>query len=106
MLLFALITWLSHPPDAYSCFLVPGLVNRVCASPIEAALQVAEDLARHKSPFALHLAKRAMNEGFALPLLEGLEVEWKAAQQTFASKDRAEGRAAFLEKRKPKFRGF
>jgi len=54
---------------------------------------------------AIGLAKRAINEGWGLPLEQALEVERLAFDQVFASADAREGVSAFLAKQKPDFSG-
>ena len=70
------------------------------------AVAAARDLATTiagKSPVALRNAKQALRTGFDLPIGEGLEVEDRAWRNTAFSADRAEGVAAFVEKREPRW---
>lgn len=81
-----------------------GLVQG--AFPVENLLNQALELARRisaKAPLALALAKRSVREGLDLPLKQGIAMEAQGYLQTFLTKDRVEGMAAFLEKRKPQF---
>lgn len=83
-----------------------GLVNRVV--PLELYLEEAKKLAREiaeKPPIAVRLAKEAILKSFSTTLKEGLDFERKAFYLLFASEDRQEGMNAFLEKRKPQFKG-
>jgi enoyl-CoA hydratase len=57
------------------------------------------------SPVALRLAKDALRTASETPLSAGLRHERELFLTAFASEDRAEGVAAFLEKREPRFRG-
>ncbi|APY86685.1 enoyl-CoA hydratase [Streptomyces alfalfae] len=57
------------------------------------------------SPVGLRAAKRALRLGHGLDLRAGLEVEDAAWRAVAFSGDRAEGVAAFNEKRKPKWPG-
>jgi enoyl-CoA hydratase len=47
------------------------------------------------------MAKSAVNRAFETTLSEGVTVERDLFRSTFALEDRAEGMAAFIEKRKP-----
>ncbi len=57
-----------------------------------------------RSSTAMHLSKRAIREGYDLPLREGEALEVKLFEEAFASEDKVEGIAAFIEKRKPNFK--
>lgn len=83
-----------------------GLVNKVV--PVEMYLHEAVELAKeiaHMSPVAVQLAKEAINRSFETQLDEGLAFERKNFYMTFASEDQKEGMKAFVEKRKPDFKG-
>lgn len=58
-----------------------------------------------KSPVALRLAKEAVKMALRTGLDEGLRREAAMFLVAFSSEDKAEGVAAFLEKRKPEFKG-
>jgi enoyl-CoA hydratase len=83
-----------------------GLVNKVVPTEmyLEAALELAEQIAQ-MSPVAAKLAKEAINRSFETHLDEGLHFERKNFYLTFASEDQTEGMNAFVEKRKPEFKG-
>ncbi|MEV0036616.1 enoyl-CoA hydratase-related protein [Streptomyces sp. NPDC050804] len=68
------------------------------------ALALAERVAAN-SPVGLRAAKRALRLGHGLDLRAGLEVEDAAWRSVAFSGDRAEGVAAFNEKRKPQWPG-
>ena len=51
------------------------------------------------------MAKRAINEGWGRPIEEGIAIEAEAFDTSFRSDDAKEGVTAFLEKRKPDFKG-
>ena len=71
---------------------------------LERALELAGRMARW-SPVALRYAKDAIRAAFEKPMAEGLEHEKELFLKAFASEDGREGVAAFVEKRKPDFRG-
>ncbi|MDO7282754.1 enoyl-CoA hydratase-related protein [Shouchella clausii] len=69
-----------------------------------AASQLAVEMASN-GPIALQAAKKAINEGAALPLEAALAVEREAYLQTLQTEDRLEGLASFKEKRPPVYKG-
>ncbi|MFF8830417.1 enoyl-CoA hydratase/isomerase family protein [Streptomyces sp. NPDC015131] len=81
-----------------------GLVDRLVADARTGALELAAEIAAN-SPVGLRAAKRAMRLGHGLDLRAGLEVEDAAWRSVAFSGDRAEGVAAFNEKRKPQWPG-
>ncbi len=83
-----------------------GLVDEV-TEPGQArarALELAETIAAH-SPVGLRNAKKAMRLGADVDLRAGLEIEDACWRATAFSGDRAEGVAAFNEKRAPRWPG-
>ncbi|MCP2042157.1 enoyl-CoA hydratase-related protein [Pontibacter sp. HSC-36F09] len=83
-----------------------GLINRVV--PVELYLEEAFKLAgevAQMSPVAAKLAKESVNRSFETNLDEGLHFERKNFYLCFASEDQTEGMNAFVEKRKPEFKG-
>jgi enoyl-CoA hydratase len=83
-----------------------GLVNEVCAPDelLDRAQALAEELAE-KPPLAVAGILKAVIDGGPLPLKEGLGLEFAAVEATSGTEDATEGVMAFLEKRKPVFRG-
>lgn len=83
-----------------------GLVNAVYpASELRAkTLELAHKIAE-KSPIALEMAKTSVKNAARLNLREGLMHEVDLFALCFASEDKEEGVRAFLEKRKPEFKG-
>lgn len=71
---------------------------------IEAAIGLAERIAR-MPPLSTRAVKEAIVHGESASLEAGLLMERKAFQLLFASEDRREGMAAFLDKRRPAFKG-
>ncbi len=83
-----------------------GLVNRVVpqADLMNAARETASKILS-KGPVAVRTAKMAMNRGLDMDLSNACALEANAFAVGFSTADRAEGMAAFLEKRKPSFTG-
>ena len=71
---------------------------------LERATKLATLIAR-KPPLAVQLAKEALLNSFETSLSSGLEFERKAFVILAATEDRNEGIAAFMEKRRPQFKG-
>jgi enoyl-CoA hydratase len=83
-----------------------GLVNKVV--PVEKLLDEAKALAKKialNPPLAVKFAKRAVNAGMQMDLMSGLDYETHCAALLVTSEDREEGFKAFVEKRKPVFKG-
>lgn len=83
-----------------------GLVQRVlpAAELLAAAKTLAKQLAQ-KAPIALALAKRTIDDGIEVDLDRGCTMEAANFGILCATEDKAEGTTAFVEKRKPAFKG-
>ena len=83
-----------------------GVVDELVAagSARERALEIAATIAGH-SPVGMRNAKRAMRQGYDTDLASGLDIEDECWAATAFSADRAEGVAAFAEKRRPVWPG-
>ena len=83
-----------------------GLVERVV--PAAEVLAAAQDLARElagRAPVALRYAKEAVVKGLGMSLDDGLRLEGDLSTLLRTTEDRLEGARAFLEKRKPSWKG-
>ncbi len=84
-----------------------GLVNRVYdeAELFPETMKFAEKLAK-KAPLAMKLIKETMRDGMSCANpLEGVEIEKANWSTLFATEDQKEGMRAFIEKRKPIYKG-
>jgi enoyl-CoA hydratase/carnithine racemase len=83
-----------------------GIVNAVVGKRewLERALELAQRIAR-RPPIAARLAKQAVLAAEEAPLSAALETERRLYELSMATEDRIEGMDAFLEKRRPEFRG-
>jgi enoyl-CoA hydratase/carnithine racemase len=83
-----------------------GLVSRVVPADrlMEEAKAAAAKIAA-LSPTAVMLTKEMVNAAFETPLAQGVMLERRLFHSLFAFEDQKEGMAAFVEKRKPAFKG-
>jgi enoyl-CoA hydratase/carnithine racemase len=88
-----------------------GLVNHVfeadsSAAFIEQAMTYARQFtAPNKAALAVGRIKRSVQSGAEIPFEYGLALERELQQQLFQSDDAREGLSAYVEKRKPQFKG-
>ncbi|MEX1184246.1 MAG: enoyl-CoA hydratase-related protein [Gemmatimonadota bacterium] len=88
--------------EAYRIGLLDVLADDADLQPRTLALAAA---IAAQSPVALRLAKAAVAAALETPLTAGLALERELFITAFASEDRVEGTAAFLEKREARFPG-
>jgi enoyl-CoA hydratase/carnithine racemase len=83
-----------------------GIVNQVTGRKqwLETAMELAEVVAR-RPPIAARLAKQAVLAAEETPLSAGLDYERRLYELAMATEDRVEGMEAFIEKRRPEFKG-
>jgi enoyl-CoA hydratase/carnithine racemase len=83
-----------------------GLINKIV--PVSELMTAARDWARklaRKPPLALRTAKMAINAAWSSSTETGLNLESSAWAMIYGTADQKEGMQAFLEKRKPVFKG-
>lgn len=83
-----------------------GLINRVVPSELylEEAVKFAAEIAA-RAPVALRLGKEAVNAVYEMPLQAGLAHERRLFYMLFSTEDQKEGMDAFINKRKPEWKG-
>jgi len=99
------IDMLGDPIDATEAHRL-GLVNKVV--PAEGLNKAVDELVQKlllKSPVILGIIKLAINKGIEMDLDRALYYEAECFGSALATEDSKEGMKAFLEKRKPEFRG-
>lgn len=83
-----------------------GLVNKVV--PVDQLMDEAKAMAKKlmsNPPLSIKFAKRAVNAGMQMDMASALDYETYCASIVATSEDRIEGFKAFVEKRKPVFKG-
>jgi enoyl-CoA hydratase len=82
-----------------------GLVSRVVPADklLEEAFAAANQICEYSLPVVM-AAKESVNRAYESTLNEGVLFERRVFHSLFATEDQKEGMAAFVEKRKPKFR--
>lgn len=91
--------------DAQEAFRI-GLVNTVV--PPEEVMNKAREYAEKickAAPLAVRAAKEAVNRGCEMSLEDGLRLEYALNSYLTHTQDHAEGQKAFVEKRKPDYKG-
>lgn len=99
------LVFLGEPINAEEAYRI-GLVNKVV--PGENLLAEAKTWANKlatKPPFTLQLTKTVMDKGYDLSLDAAIKLERLGFIALFGTEDQREGVTAFLEKRKPDFKG-
>ena len=83
-----------------------GLVSRVVqpSELMSEATSLAKEISE-LSPLSIRACLEAVIKGLELPLSEGLKLETELFSSLFETEDAREGTSAFLEKRKPVFKG-
>lgn len=83
-----------------------GVINQIVQPEVllEETLNVAT-LISNQPPLAVRLIKESINKAVDYSLYEGMQFERKNFYVLFSSEDQKEGMKAFVEKRKPQFKG-
>ncbi|WP_349409651.1 enoyl-CoA hydratase-related protein [Pseudalkalibacillus sp. SCS-8] len=83
-----------------------GVVNRTVAPELvfEEAMKLAQKIAK-QAPLSVRMIKEAVNKSVDHSVYEAMQFERKNFYMLFASEDQKEGMRAFVEKRKPQFKG-
>ncbi|MCB0379516.1 MAG: enoyl-CoA hydratase/isomerase family protein [Bdellovibrionales bacterium] len=83
-----------------------GLVNKVCDSEelLEKVTKVAHTIAK-RAPLAIAAIKHTIDSTYGMDISAAMKVERQEFAKLFSSQDVKEGTQAFIEKRKPEFKG-
>lgn len=83
-----------------------GLVNRVVPlGELDQAVQQVVTQILSRAPVAVRQAKRSINRAWDLEIEEAQKFEAECFGELFSTEDVVEGTRAFIEKRKPEFKG-
>ena len=83
-----------------------GIVSEVApAAELMNAVMKKVNMILTRAPMAIFESKRAINSGYDQPIDQGLKTEAEHFSHLFNSEDTREGLTAFLQKRKPLFKG-
>ena len=100
-----LLTYSGIPVSAEEAYRLGFVVKVVPAeSAREDVAEIAATIAS-RAPLGVQWVKRVIDRGMDAPLSTGLHLEAESAGHTFGTEDRLEGMRAFLERRKPEFKG-
>jgi enoyl-CoA hydratase len=99
------LLYTGDPIDAQEAYRI-GLVNKLVRveSLMEEAKKMALKLVRQPG-FALKMIKMAVNHGINMDLQSAMAYEARCFEMAFSTEDQKEGMRAFIEKRKPIFKG-
>lgn len=83
-----------------------GVVNRTVAPELvfEEAMKLARKIAK-QAPLSVRMIKEAVNKSVDHSVYDAMQFERKNFYMLFSSEDQKEGMRAFVEKRKPQFKG-
>ncbi|SOB98483.1 enoyl-CoA hydratase [Ureibacillus xyleni] len=83
-----------------------GIINKIVQREVlmEETLKIASSIS-NQPPLAIRLIKESVSKAVDYSLYEGMQYERKNFYLLFSSEDQKEGMQAFVEKRKPQFKG-
>lgn len=81
-----------------------GFLNYVTDDPMAKAMEIAEKIAGN-GPLAVKAIRASVKECLGKPEAEGMKIEGRISGPVFQTEDAKEGPKAFMEKRKPEYKG-
>jgi 2-(1,2-epoxy-1,2-dihydrophenyl)acetyl-CoA isomerase len=98
------LTWTAAPFTAAEAVLWGLALKAVPKAQLEGAVRNLASALAEGPAAAIALSKQAMHRNLDAPLAEALDREARTQAAAFLTKEHAEGRDAFFERRKPRFR--
>jgi enoyl-CoA hydratase / 3-hydroxyacyl-CoA dehydrogenase len=100
-----LLTYTGVPVSAEEAYRLGLVVKVVPAAQARAEVGAIAEMIASRAPLGVQWVKRVIDRGMDAPLATALHLEAESAGHTFGTEDRLEGMRAFLERRKPEFKG-
>lgn len=100
-----LLTYTGVPVSAEEAYRLGFVVKVVPAATAREEVGALAQTIASRAPLGVQWVKRVIDRGMDAPLATALHLEAESAGHTFSTQDRLEGMRAFLERRKPEFKG-
>jgi enoyl-CoA hydratase / 3-hydroxyacyl-CoA dehydrogenase len=100
-----LLTYTGVPVDAAEAYRMGFVARLLPAATAREETQALAELIASRAPLGVRWIKQVIDRGVDAPLHSALHLEGESAGHTFGTEDRKEGMRAFLERRKPEFKG-
>jgi len=100
-----LLTYTGEPVSAEEAYRMGFVAKVVPADRAREQVDAIAETIASRAPLGVQWAKRVIDRGLDASLASALYLEAESAGHTFATDDRREGMRAFLERRKPEFKG-
>lgn len=99
------LTYTGVPVTAEEAFRLGFVAKVVPAATAREEVGAIAELITTRAPLGVQWVKQVIDRGMDAPLASALHIEAESAGHTFGTEDRLEGMRAFLERRKPEFKG-
>jgi enoyl-CoA hydratase / 3-hydroxyacyl-CoA dehydrogenase len=100
-----LLTYSGVPVTAEEAFRLGFVAKVVPAASARDEVSAIAEMIASRAPLGVQWVKQVIDRGMDAPLSSALHIEAESAGHTFGTQDRLEGMRAFLERRKPEFKG-
>ena len=100
-----LLTYTGVPVTAEEAYRLGFVAKVVPAATAREEVSAIAELIASRAPLGVQWVKQVIDRGMDASLASALHIEAESAGHTFSTEDRLEGMRAFLERRKPEFKG-